>query len=317
MLLHNSFVIDSKDYVVEENIPFESIVIGDPFIMADTKSKTYYMVGSPKESGNMWKSKDLKTWSGPFKYIYWDKKSWRGENPPIWAPEIHEYKGKYYCFATFTNNDLIHGEVNGKKLPRRDTHILRSNKAEGPYEEFCSKDYLDAGKCTLDGTLWVEPDGTPYMVYCYEWIQAIDGRMEAIQLEKNLKASKGNPIELFKASDCKWNDNSPVTDGPFLFRTQTGRLGMLWSSGSKHGYSQGVAYSRSGTIIGPWIQERELLTPREHGHGMLFHSFEGKLLLVCHTWHHDKKGKRQSRYPVLFEVDDSGDKLKLVGKYNP
>lgn len=298
-----------------QGVEIDSIVIGDPYIYVDSQTLTYYMVGTNKES-DMWISKDLKTWRGPFKYLMWNKTLWMGEHPSIWAPEIHKYKGKYYCFATFTNKDIIHGEKNGWKLPRRDTHILRSDNPVGPYKEFCKKDYLDANKCTLDGTLWVEPDGTPYMVYCYEWIQAIDGRMEAVKLNKKISAPKGTPFELFKASDCKWNDDSPVTDGPFLFRTRTGRLGMLWSSGSKQGYSQGVAYSSSGKITGPWIQESERLTPPGCGHGMLFRTFEGKLLLVCHTWRYNN-GKDGLRYPVLFEVDDSEDKLRIIGQYNP
>lgn len=297
------------------NMDLESITIGDPFIFADIKTKTYYLFGTNEHHG-MWYSKDLKTWHGPLQYLEWDKSSWIGDNPSIWAPEIHLYKGNYYCFVTFTNNDSIRGVVNGRKLVRRDTHILKGKTPAGPYKEFCSKDYLDGNKCTLDGTLWIER-GTPYMIYCYEWIQAIDGRMEAVQLKKNLKAPKGKPFELFKASDCKWNDDSPVTDGPFLFRTKTGKLGMLWSSGSKSGYSQGVAYSESGTIRGPWVQDAETLTPQDHGHGMLFRTFEGRLLLVCHTWHYDNKGKCLTRYPVLLEVDDSGDKLKVIGKYNP
>ena len=298
------------------SVVLDSIVIGDPFIMADEDTQTYYMVGST--SGTvMWESKDLRNWSNPHSYIEWDKNSWKGNIPAIWAPEIHRYKGKYYCFATFTNNSMIHGEVDGRKLPRRDTHILKSDSPQGPYCEFSTEDYLDANKCTLDGTLWVEPNGKPYMVYCYEWIQAVDGRMEAVQLKRNLKAPKGKPFELFKASDTKWNDDSPVTDGPFLFLTKTGKLGMLWSSGSKSGYSQGVAYSESGMIRGPWVQDTETLTPRDHGHGMLFRTFEGRLLLICHTWHYDNKGKRLTRYPVLFEVDDSGDKLEMIGKYNP
>lgn len=37
-----------------------------------------------------------------------------------------------------------------------------------------------------------------------------------------------------------------VADGPFLFRTGTGRLGMLWSSWSNSRCAQGVAYSGVG-----------------------------------------------------------------------
>ena len=39
-----------------------------------------------------------------------------------------------------------------------------------------------------------------------------------------------------------------VTDGPYLFRTGTGRLGMIWTSWIYNVYTQGVAYSESGTL---------------------------------------------------------------------
>lgn len=168
LLISLSNNIDSQQIKELFSIPSDSISIGDPFVVADIKSGHYYMVGTTDPYGKMWVSKNLERWAGPFDYLKWNKNSWIGQNPKIWAPEIHEYNDKYYCFATFTNNNIIHGEVNGRMLPRRETHILKGDNPMGPFCEFNSKDYLDANKCTLDGTLYVESDGTPYMVYCYE-----------------------------------------------------------------------------------------------------------------------------------------------------
>lgn len=50
---------------VKSNLaPLDSIRLSDPFILADSASQTYYMTGT---GGQMWKSKDLKYWEGPFK----------------------------------------------------------------------------------------------------------------------------------------------------------------------------------------------------------------------------------------------------------
>ena len=54
---------------------------------------------------------------------------------------------------------------------------------------------------TLDGTLYVE-DGKPYMVFCHEWVQTIDGTMDCIQLEDDLSDTVGEPRMMFKASDA-------------------------------------------------------------------------------------------------------------------
>ena len=73
-----------------------------------------------------------------------------------------------------------------------------------------------------------------------------------------------------------------VTDGPQLFRTGTGKLGMLWSSWGENRYAQGVAYSASGSIKDPWVQEEEAFKGDHSGHGMLFTTFEAQRLFIIH-----------------------------------
>ena len=70
------------------------------------------------------------------------------------------------------------GSFRGNEIERRACHVLVSDKAEGPYRPMEDKTYLPAEKPTLDGTLWVDTDGKPYMVYCYEWLQTWDGTIE-------------------------------------------------------------------------------------------------------------------------------------------
>lgn len=74
---------------------------------------------------------------------------------------------------------------------------------------------------------------------------------------------------------------------------------------------KGVAYSKSGTLDGPWVQEKEPVTPSNYGHGMLFRTLDGKLLMSIHS--HKNIYGRYLRVPHLFEMDLSGDKL-VVGK---
>jgi len=106
-----------------------------------------------------------------------------------------------------------------------------------------------------------------------------------------------------------------VTDGPYLFSTGTGRLGMIWTSWIYDVYTQGVAYSKSGNLQGPWIQEKEPITPPNYGHGMLFNTLSGKLIMAIHS-HKNTNGK-YLRVPRLFEADLSGDKLIIGKPYKP
>ncbi len=298
------------------NVPLDSIVLSDPCILADSATMTYYMTGT---GGMLWKSKDLRLWDGPYHVAKTDPESWMGHRPMIWAAELHQYNGKYYYFATFTNQKTIVGTYKGNKLERRASHVLVSDKAEGPYVPMADETYLPADKLTLDGTFWVDTDGKPYMIYCHEWLQNWDGTMEKIELKPDLSGSVGEGKLLFRASESPWSREmvegklvpNRVTDGPYLFRTQTGRLGMIWTSWIYDVYTQGVVYSESGTLDGPWIQEKDPITPPDYGHGMLFRTFDGKLLMSVHS-HKDING-RYHRVPHLFEVDDSGDKI-VVGK---
>jgi hypothetical protein len=300
-----------------ENIPLDSIRLSDPFILADKASSTYFMTGT---GGKLWKSKDLEKWTGPYDVAKTDPDSWMGDKPMIWAAELHKYKGKYYYFATFTNRDVTIDTVKGNVIERRASHILVSDMPEGPYVPMEDPEYLPADKPTLDGTFWVDTDGKPYMVYCYEWLQNWNGTIEKIELKPDLSGSIGEGDVLFRASDSPWSrerneegDTIPnkVTDGPWLFHTQSGRLGMLWTSWVFSDYTQGVAYSESGTLDGPWVHEKEPITPPNHGHGMMFRTFEGELLMAVHS-HKVGENGRYIRIPKLFKVDDAGERLTVM-----
>lgn len=318
VLLNLPGVVSQNSLAVKRNIPLDSIRLSDPFILADKETSTYYMTGT---GGKLWKSKDLEKWTGPYDVVKTDPDSWMGKDPMIWAAELHKYKNKYYYFATFTNRKVIIDTVKGNEIERRASHILVSDNPDGPYVPMEEPTYLPADKPTLDGTLWVDKDQNPYLVYCYEWLQNWNGTIEKIQLKPDLSGSVGKGQVLFRASDSPWSKEyeedgnlvpNKVSDGPWLFRTQTGKLGMLWTSWIHDVYAQGVAYSESGTLDGPWQHEKELITPPNFGHGMMFRTFGGKLLMSVHSHRVDGSG-RFIRIPHLFEVDDSGDKIRTVG----
>lgn len=315
-----SCVSGGKSSDTSKLVYLDSIQLSDPCILADSVTQMYYMTGT---GGKLWKSKDLKVWEGPYTVAQTDSNSWMGAQPMIWAAELHAYKGKYYYFATFTNEHIKIDTVKGNVIDRRASHVLVSDRPDGPYVPMKDTIYLPADKPTLDGTFWVDTDGKPYMVYCYEWLQNWDGTIEKIELKPDLSGSVGEGKLLFKASESPWSREkqdgkvvpNKVTDGPYLFRTGTGRLGMIWTSWIYDVYTQGVAYSESGTLDGPWIQEEEPITPPNYGHGMLFRTLDGVWLMSVHS-HKDING-RYVRIPHLFEVDLSGDKLVVGKPYHP
>ena len=312
----------NRRFTVRNNVPLDSIRLSDPFVLADKHTHTYYMTGT---GGMMWKSKDLRTWSGPYNVVRVDTASWMGNRPMIWAAEIHEYKGRYYYFATFTNRDVHIDTVANNVIERRACHVLVSDKPDGTYIPMKDPTYLPADMPTLDGTFWIDRDGKPYMVYCYEWLQNLNGTIEKIRMKDDLSGTIGKGTLLFKASDSPWSREktadgtdkpNKVTDGPFLFTTGTGRLGMIWTSWVYDVYTQGVAYSESGTLDGPWIQEPSPITPANFGHGMIFTDFNGRTLMSVHSHYKNAQGNT-IRIPHFFIVDLKGDKLEVKKEYKP
>jgi hypothetical protein len=304
---------------------FDSLNMSDPYILADDATKTYYLTGS---GGCIYKSRDLRNWTGPYG-AYDVRGTWMEGIDFVAAAEIHPINGKYYYVASFGDRkELVDVIPRRYNVYRHQTMILRSDKAEGPYTHFNpdpNYDYLPHGWDIIDGSLWIE-NGVPYFVFSHEWMQTIDGTMEVVKLSPDLSETITEPVVLFRASEAPWalemvgNGEMTfglrlpgwVTDGPELFRTKTGRLGMLWASWGAGRYLQGAAYSESGTVEGPWIQEERPLAGNNTGHGMMFTTFEGKRLLVIH--HADGDGPRK---PQLYEIDDSGNRLILGPRYHP
>jgi hypothetical protein len=169
----------------------------------------------------------------------------------------------------------------------------------------------------LDGTLWVE-DGTPYMIYCHEWVEILDGEMDLVELKRDLSATVGEHQRLFCASAAEWSTGggtafegkkSYVTDGCFLYRTKTGKLLMLWSSFYNGPYAVGIAESDTGKVTGPWRQQKEPLFVNG-GHSMVFQDFEGRLCLVLHS-PNSPGGKERAH---IYELEDLGHTLKIKGE---
>ncbi len=297
--------------VVKAQILRSDISLSDPFIMADAKTQQYYMTGT---GGGLWSSPDLETWNDLGFPLQFSDAGWMGASPQVWASEIHCIDGKYYNISTLTNHSIT---IDSDGHPRRAVHIMSSTLPKGKYSLIKGGDatYVPAEKTTLDGTYFEDTDGKRYLLYCHEWIQNGNGTIEYIELKPDMNGSIGEGVVMTRAHDASWN-TSPVTDGPYLFRTQTGRLGMIWTSWHGDRYVQGVAYSSTGQLSGPWVHEALPITPDNYGHGMLFHSFEGQLLMSIHSHRNiNLDAQHFERHPVLFVMDDSGDRLRTVMEY--
>lgn len=253
------------------------IQIRDPFILVEGDS--YYLFGTtdsdPWQEGHSflcWRSRDLEWYEGPFT-AFEPGEAFAG-TINFWAPEVHKVGERFYMFASFLRP--------GKQ---RGTMILGADAPTGPYVPVSGKNYTPSDWSCLDGTFFRE-NGKNYSFFIHEWTQIVDGTVELTELKEDLSGPVGEPVTLFHGSDAPWAKGFAgggfVTDGPFVWKLSTGCLAMLWSGFGTEGYTLGVAYSDGG-VRGPWVQDPEPLFRTDGGHGMIFRTPEGKLMLSLHS----------------------------------
>lgn len=176
---------------------------------------------------------------------------------------------------------------------RRGVQILRAKSPLGPFVPISDGPITPPEWESLDGTLYLDGQGRPWLIFCHEWTQLGDGAICGMRLEKDLSAAAEAPVTLFHASQSGWSvadtgqivrktGENYVTDGPFLHRCEDGTLWMLWSSYARCGYAVGLAKSLSSDIPGPWQHLTKPLFERNGGHGMLFRTLKGQLRLAIH-----------------------------------
>ncbi len=259
----------------------QEINIRDPFVLLD--GGTYYLYGTRgatcwgKATGfDVYTGSDLFQWDGPFPCFENDGTFWADRN--YWAPEVHIREDKYYMFASFKS-----------ETRRRGTAILRADSPLGPFLPWSDGPVTPAEWECLDGTYYADEEGKPWMAFCHEWLQAGDGEIWAMRLSEDLRKAAGEPRLLFRASEAEWavemrhssGKTGYVTDGPFFWRTDDGKLLCLWSSFSVEGYTQAVAVSDTGGIDSHFSQRKPLFM-KNGGHGMLFKTKENQTMLALH-----------------------------------
>lgn len=281
----------------------KKINLRDPFVLYEDGK--YYMYGTrakhfgKKVGGfDVYVSTDLENWSAPQECF--NSKEYDLNYDVNWAPEVHKHNGAYYMFATFTrkNNNL------------RGTYILRADSPLGPFRPH-SKGVVtpEEWEC-LDGTLYLNKDGMPYIVFCHEHTQIIDGTICYAPLNEDLTAIAGEAVTMFKASDPYWAAKLPkiihrITDGPFMYRTKDGTLLMLWSTYIRNKYAECLVRFKNGEI-GMEFEHLQPLIDSDGGHGMVFNGKDNKLYLTYHS-----PNIRRFEHPCFMEIEDIGDCIVL------
>ncbi|MDE5995463.1 MAG: glycoside hydrolase family 43 protein [Eubacterium sp.] len=278
------------------------INIRDPFVLFE--NNTYYLYGTrAKDFGcktggfDVYTSDNLVDWSNPVECF--NSAEFGFDREVNWAPEVHKYKDVYYMFATFTRDNGLRG-----------TFALKADSPLGPFVPHGKMALTPNEWECLDGTLYVDKNENPYLVFCHEHTQIIDGTICYVRLCDDLSEAVSEPVTLFSGSSPYYIEEKPqgehyITDGPFMYRTSNGELLMMWSTFINHQYAQCLVKSDNGEIDGNFVHLPPLIT-NDGGHGMLFNGKDG-LMLTFHT-----PNQTNFERPTFKKMKDVGSSIEIV-----
>lgn len=258
------------------------VQFGDPYILKASDGR-FYMYGTyNKTPGFMaYSSDNLKDWKS--EGIVYDgtiPSSWALNC--FWAPEVYEYRGKYYMFFS----------ANWKYNPNREEENFRigiavSDKPTGPFVDLNNKPLFDPGYPVIDANLYIDEENDKIYLYfsrcCYKhpvnseiadwakkqgWFEEVEESwIYGVELASDFSGIIGEPQMLirppYKLDDqqTEWESRSVMdhevnrrwSEGSFLLR-HGDIFYMLYSANYFGGKNYAVGYATSKSPLGPFIK---------------------------------------------------------------
>ena len=147
-------------------------------------------------------------------------------------------------------------------------------------------------------------ESNTYFMYRQMSVRLDDGRRRqgvGVYTSQDLQQWQG-PKPVFHFPDGFWADQSVWA--PEVHR-YNGHYYLFATFTAKEKYAVGIACSSSGKVAGPWHQTETPLLANDGGHGMIFKTFDGRLVMAIHQ---PNQGNIRVR---LFELEDVGETLRV------
>lgn len=262
------------------------MLIRSPFIIVNRDRNVYNLMESRMTNGKgalyVYESTDLKTWTGKG-YVFKPGDKYFA-NKGFSAPKTYLYKGAYYCFVTAGGDNVASGVT-----------ILKGGadptEAFTPHLKDNQQVVTPAEMAATDGSLYVDGDGTPWLIFARQFERGGAGEVYAMKLSEELDAAADTPIRLVTAAGVRWvapldaeGKQMPVSAPSVYKDPATGSLILLWSGYSTGGkYAIGQSVSDNGKIDGNWTSEREPIFFSDGGSAMVFEDLQGHTKIAYHA----------------------------------
>ena len=315
----NEWVPTVPDGAMADTVSIDTMSVENPFITYDRESNMYYMVA---DGGYMWMSKNMHLWHGPYNVLMQNPSVWTNKATAVFSPEIHRFNGKFYYMASFERADTLVAGTDGVPFPRRSCIALVSDKLTGPYMTIdVAGNLLDEREKAIHPTFCTDDYGAGYMIYNHDASQNGDGTVQIVRFTEDLGRRMGEAYVMFTASRNSWSRAadgdketfSPIMEAPYLFMTEGGRMGILFTTYIGEEKALGVAYTESGHLDGPWVIEPQPFMTGNVGGAMMFTDYDGTRVMVVQK--DTVIDGVEKHLPRLFKMETQFEKLQIKGYY--
>ncbi len=254
----------------------DTIRLADPTIFYHTS--VYYLYGTNGTDSNhgfeVYVSDDLENWKKSEKNGGFALK--KGEafgSKGFWAPQVFEYKGKFYM--AYTANEQI--------------AIAVADSPLGPFTQ-AKKSHLPAAGKEIDPYVFIDSDGKKYLYH----VRLTEGnRLYVAELKDDFSEIKEETLtHCFHAEEAWENTQNvewTVSEGPSVLKFED-QYYFIYSANDFRNPDYAIGYAVSKTPLGPWVKnpQNPIFSRKDAqingtGHGDYFVDAAGKLRYVLHT----------------------------------
>ena len=290
----------------------------DPFVLF--YEGKYYMYSTTETGKVLVGANDFATETdegdGIYVYVSNDMKSWEKHGYALkkgdsmgekwfWAPEVLEYRGKFYM--VYASEEHI--------------AIARADHPLGPFKQE-EKHWLREGK-SIDGSFFVDDDGTVYLYYV-----RLDGqnRIYVVKMKDDLSGIEEEYENCLIAAEEPWETlDCLIAEGPFVLKHK-GLYYLTYSCNHTRCIDYAIGYAVSKSPTGPFEKFAGNPILRRKGKliGVGHHSFaraeDGTLMCAyhCHNINSSYFKPRMSciNTAEFVESENGNDTLVINGPFS-
>ncbi|MDR0348833.1 MAG: glycoside hydrolase family 43 protein [Tannerella sp.] len=275
------------------------VPLADPFILL--YEDTYYAYGTFSDEGiAVFTSDDLITWKRSPQLALHKENSW-GERW-FWAPEVYYIEAKNTFHMYYSADEHICVAVSASPL--------------GPFVQE-KKEPMIQGEKSIDNTLFIDEDGTPYLYFdrfndgLNVWVAELDNDFQTIDSSTLVKC-----IHVSQPWEEVW---PRVNEGAFVIKYKD-LYYMTYSANSYESPFYGIGYATATSPKGPWkkYDKNPILQKPDSlvgvGHSSLFRDKDNRLRIAFHAHHSVREIHPRLMYISDVYFSDEDIPVMTVGK---